>query len=104
MTINIKDTLVKSLEENPQLYKIFNSKDYILVLEEFYCKKNLNIEDLQRNINIKKYAILYNILDSLIKEKLIKKIKVDNNDIYFITDTGKKIIELYKKTKEEFKL
>jgi Fe2+ or Zn2+ uptake regulation protein len=104
MNTDLKESLIKMVEDNPQLYKIISSKDHMIVLEEIYKKKNIDIEYLQRNINIKKYTILYNILESLIKENLIKKIKLSNKDVYFINENGQKIIDLYKKTKQKFTL
>jgi Fe2+ or Zn2+ uptake regulation protein len=104
MNADLKESLIKMVEDNPQLYKIISSKDHMIVLEEIYKKKNIDIEYLQRNINIKKYTILYNILESLIKENLIKKIKLSNKDVYFINENGQKIIDLYKKTKQKFTL
>jgi predicted transcriptional regulator len=99
--IKLKDTLVKTLEENPDLYKILNSKDHMKVLDTIY-KGNSDFANIKRIVKLKKDTILYNILDTLINKKLIKKININKNNIYYITSVGKKFFELYKNTKEEF--
>ncbi len=101
--IDIKDSLVKTLEENPELYKIINSKGHISVLEEV-CKENMDFENIKRNTYIKKANILYNILDTLIQKGLVKKIEVNKNVVYYITDVGEKLVVLYKKAKHDYNL
>lgn len=102
-----KDLLLKVLGEEPRLYKIINSKEHLKVLE-ILEKDNQNFQFIknvvEKDIYIKKDIILYNILDSLIESNLIKKINVNDNIIYFLTDKGKNFLKLYKQTKQEFSL
>jgi DNA-binding HxlR family transcriptional regulator len=101
--IDIKDSLVKTLEENPDLYKIINSKDHVDVLEQI-CKQHTDLSNLKRNTYIKKDNILYNILETLIQKELVKKIDINDNIIYHITDVGEKLVNLYKNAKKEYNL
>ncbi len=102
-----KDILLKMLSDEPVLYEIIKSKEYLNVLEilekdsrNFQILKSL----LEKSIDIKKDIILYNILDTLKDRDLIKKIDVNNGQMYFLTDKGKKLIKLYNITKQEFNL
>jgi predicted transcriptional regulator len=102
-----KDLLLKMLSDEPVLYEIIKSKEYLNVLEilekdsyNFPILKSL----LDKSIDIKKDVILYNILDTLKDRDLIKKIDVNNGQMYFLTDKGKKLIKLYNQTKQEFNL
>jgi DNA-binding PadR family transcriptional regulator len=102
-----KDLLLKMLADEPKLYNIINSKEHLLVLE-ILEKDNKNFQFiknvLEKDIYIKKDIIIYNILDSLIDNNLIKKIKVNESDIYFLTEKGKSFLKLFKQTKQEFSL
>lgn len=102
-----KDILLKMLSDEPVLYEIIKSKEYLNVLEilekdsrNFQILKSL----LEKSIDIKKDIILYNILDTLKDRDLIRKIDVNNSQMYFLTDKGKKLIKLYNITKQEFNL
>lgn len=102
-----KDILLKMLSDEPVLYEIIKSKEYLNVLEilekdsrNFQILKSL----LEKSIDIKKDIILYNILDTLKDRDLIRKIDVNNGQMYFLTDKGKKLIKLYNITKQEFNL
>jgi DNA-binding HxlR family transcriptional regulator len=101
--VEIHDSLVKTLEENTELYKIINSKDHLAVLEEIF-KKNIAFEDIKKNTYIKKDNILYNILSTLTQKELIKEIEVNNNKIYYITDSGEKLVKLCQQARKEYNL
>jgi predicted transcriptional regulator len=102
-----KDILIKMLAEEPRLMDLINSKEHLSVLE-FLEKDSCDFLNLKSNlmkyIYIKKDIILYNILESLIQKELIKKIKANENQVYFITEKGKRFIELYRETKKEFNI
>ncbi|HOZ35720.1 MAG TPA: hypothetical protein PLK55_01935 [archaeon] len=100
-----KDNLIKMFSEDPKLLDIVNSKEHmaILTILEQNCADFLNLKkDVFKYIYIKKDIILYNILESLIQKDLIKKIGVNENKVYYITEKGKKFMSLYKETKKEF--
>ncbi len=101
--VNIKDNLVKTLADNPELYKIVNSKDHISILKEIF-KENLDFSNIKRKTYIKKDNIIYNILETLEQKELIKKIEVNNNIQYYITENGKKLINLYEEAKKEYNI
>ena len=98
-----KDNLIKVLEDDPEIYVIINSKDHLAVLDRLFAE-NSDFNKLKRNLYIKKDNILYNILGMLIQKGLIKEIEVNENKIYYITDNGKKLVELFRDAKKEFNL
>jgi len=102
-----KDILIKMLGDEPRLYDVINSKEHINVLE-LLEKDNKDIKSIKgairKDIYIKKDIILYNILDALIDRNLIKKIKINNNELYFLTEKGIDFLKIYKETKQEFSL
>jgi len=98
-----KESLIKVLEDDPEVYTIINSKDHVAVLEALF-KENHDFSKLKRNLYIKKDNILYNILGMLIQKGLAKEIEVNENKIYYITDEGKKLVELFRNAKKEFNL
>jgi predicted transcriptional regulator len=95
--------LIEMIEKDPDLYKILNSKVYIEVLYEIN-KNSIEIDKLKRKIYFKNISILYNILDDLIKKEFIRKIKIKNNEVYFITENGKYFIRLYENEKKKYDL
>jgi len=100
-----KDLFIKLLSEEPKLIDVINSKEHLAVLEHLERDSSdfLNLKsNLMKYIYIKKDIILYNILEALTQRELIKKIRVNENQVYFITEKGKKFIGLYKETKKEF--
>jgi DNA-binding PadR family transcriptional regulator len=98
-----KDKLITYIESDPDLYKIINSKEHILILE-LIGEKSIDIEELSRKTDFKKVSILYNILDNLLDKKYIKKLDVNKNKVYYITDEGKIILNLVKSAQKEFNL
>jgi DNA-binding HxlR family transcriptional regulator len=101
--VNIKEDLVKTLEENTDLYKIINSKDHLIILEEIF-KKNTDFEDLKKNTYIKKDNILYNILSTLSQKELIKEIEVNEKKVYYVTENGEKLVKLCQQARKEYNL
>ncbi|MFA5745367.1 MAG: hypothetical protein WCX82_02545 [archaeon] len=102
-----KDVLLKMLADEPRLYDVLNAKEYLKILEilEKDSQDLQNIKNIVgKDIYIKKDIILYNILDTLLQRDLVKKIKVNDNIVYFLTDKGKRFITLYTQTKQEFSL
>jgi predicted transcriptional regulator len=102
-----KNNLIKMFTEEPKLLDVVNSKEHMAVLNilEQNSADFLNLKkDILKYIYIKKDIILYNILESLIQKELIKKIGVNENKVYYITEKGKKFINLYKDTKKEFEI
>ncbi|HNW05474.1 MAG TPA: hypothetical protein PK655_01180 [archaeon] len=102
-----KNNLIKMFTEEPKLLDVVNSNEHMAVLNilEQNSADFLNLKkDLLKYIYIKKDIILYNILESLIQKDLIKKIGVNENKVYYITEKGKKFINLYKDTKKEFEI
>lgn len=97
------EKLINLLEKDPELYKIINSKEIMLLLEEI--RKNPQKKDeLIRKIYFKKVSILYNILDNLTKKNLIKKINIDNEEIYYITEDGDSFLRLCNKARNMFNI
>lgn len=100
-----KDNLIKMFTEEPKLLDIVKSKEHMAVLTilEQNSANFLNLKkDVLKYIYIKKDIILYNILEALIQKDLIKKIGVNENTVYYITEKGKKFMNLYNETKKEF--
>jgi predicted transcriptional regulator len=98
-----KEKILNYLEMDPEIYKIINSKEHMLILKEIY-KTTTNIDDLFKKTDFKKLSILYNILDNLLVKKFISKVNLDKNELYYITDKGKEFIGLYEKAKKDFDL
>lgn len=102
-----KDILLKMLADEPKLYDILKSKEHLLVLETLE-KEDLNYQTLKtrlgKDIYIKKDIILYNILDTLISGGLIKKIKVNENIVYYLSEKGRNFVRIYMDTKKEFNI
>ena len=101
--MDAKDKIINYLETDPEIYKIINSKEHLLIFKEIN-KNPINFVDLSKKIDFKKVSILYNILDNLIAKKFISKVNIDKNELYYITDTGKEFINLYAKAKKDFNL
>ena len=97
------EKLVEMIEKEPKLLKVINSEEHMSVLLEI-SKKSQNNEELKTNIYFKNVSILYNILDTLLSNKLIKKTEIENNLVYFLTDKGNLFVNLYQNTKEKFSL
>ncbi|MEI8364083.1 MAG: hypothetical protein WCF78_01335 [archaeon] len=98
-----KDKLITLIESDPDLYKIINSKEHIKVLN-IIALESLDFEELSRKTDFKKVSILYNILDNLLDKKYIKKLEVNNNQVYYITNEGKNIYNLVKSAQKDFNL
>jgi len=98
-----KEKLIEMVEKEPELLKIIQSKEHMAVLVEIN-KKPPKIEELKVNIYFKNVSILYNILDTLIQTKLIKKIQLDEKEVYYLTDKGKDFVSIYIESKEKFDL
>ncbi len=98
-----KDKLIGILEQDPELYKLINSKPHISILKEISLKP-IDFEQLKKKIYFKRISILYNILNTLIDKKLVNKLDINNKDMYYITDKGTKFIQLCKITEKEFNL
>ena len=98
-----KERLVEIIETEPELLKILNSKEHMQVLLEIN-KKPQKHQELKVNIYFKNVSILYNILDTLIQTKLIKKIQLDEEEVYYLTDKGKDFVSIYIESKEKFDL
>jgi predicted transcriptional regulator len=98
-----KDKLITLIESDPDLYKIINSKDHIIVLG-IIAEESLGFDDLSRKTDFKKVSILYNILDNLLDKKYIKKLEVNKNQVYYITNEGKTIYNLVKSAQKNFNL
>lgn len=102
-----KDKLIKILSEEPGLYDVINSKQHLYILEVLK-KESQDLQhikkDIPKDININKDIILYNILDTLTQKNLIKKIQVNNSEIYYITDKGKLLFDLYASAKKEYNI
>ena len=98
-----KERLIEMIETEPELLKIIQSKEYMKVLEEIN-KKPPKIEFLKSNIDFKNVSILYNILDTLIQTNLIKKILLDEEEVYYLTDKGQEFVSIYIESKEKFDL
>lgn len=102
-----KDILLKMLADEPKLYDIMKSKEHLLVLETLE-KEDLNYQTLKtrlgKDIYIKKDIILYNILDTLISGGLIKKVKVNENIVYYLSEKGRNFVRIYMDTKKEFNI
>ncbi|MDD3178083.1 MAG: winged helix-turn-helix domain-containing protein [Candidatus ainarchaeum sp.] len=98
-----KDKLINILEEDPELYKIINSKEIMQILEQIKTKPQKK-EEITRKIYFKKVSILYNILDILIKKKIIKKIDIENKEIYYITDKGNEFMDLCYIAKKKYNI
>ncbi len=97
------ERLIEMVEKEPELLKILNSEEHMRVLLEINRKAQKN-EELKVNIYFKNVSILYNILDTLISNKLIKKTEIDKDIVYYLTDKGEEFVELYLNTKEKFNL
>lgn len=95
--------LVEMIEKDPDIYKMLNSKIYIDVLEQIN-QNSKGIDELKRKIYFKNISILYNILDDLIKKKFIRKTKIKEKEIYFITENGREFIGLYQNAKKKYNL
>jgi DNA-binding HxlR family transcriptional regulator len=102
MTDN-KEKLIELIESKPKLLKIIQSKEHIQILQEIYKEPQKN-QDLKLKTSFKNVSILYNILDTLIQSNLVKKMEIDEEYIYFLTDKGKELIELYNLAKNKFDL
>jgi len=104
---NPKDVFLKMLSDEPGLYDVLKSKEHTLVLN-ILEKDNFDFNAIKAYLSqqayINKDIILYNILDTLIKKDLIKKININNKEIYFLTDKGKNFIKVYNQTRQEFSL
>ena len=98
-----KDKLITLIESDPEIYKIINSKEHIAVLS-IIGTESLGFDELNRKTDFKKVSILYNILDSLSDKKFIRKLEVNKNQIYYITDEGKAFISLVKNAQKDFNL
>jgi len=98
-----KERLIEMIEKEPELLKILESKEHIAVLIEI-SKKPPKIENLKVNISFKNVSILYNILDTLIQNKLIKKIEVSKEQVYYLTEKGEEFVNVYKISKDRFDL
>ncbi len=98
-----KDKLITLVESDPDLYKIINSKAHIKVLEAI-ATESLNFYDLSRKTDFKKVSILYNILDNLLDKKYIRKLEINKNQVYYITNEGKNIYNLVKNAQKDFNL
>jgi predicted transcriptional regulator len=101
--IERSEKLVEMVSKEPDLLKILKSNEHMSVLLEIY-KKTQKIDNLKVNIYFKNVSILYNILDTLIHNKIVKKIEIDGNLVYYLTDKGKEFVEIYKEAKEKFNL
>jgi predicted transcriptional regulator len=62
------------------------------------------IENLKAKTSFKNVSILYNILDTLIQNKLIKKIELNEEQVYYLTEKGEEFVSIYKISKERFDL
>lgn len=99
------EILIKMLSDEPKLYEIINSKEFMKVLEVLengsfdfiYIKGNVG-----KDIYIKKDIILYNILDSLINRNLVQKVKVNEKEFYYLTEKGKQFYTIYKESRKNF--
>ncbi len=98
-----KERLIEMIEKEPELLKILESKEHIAVLMEI-AKKPPKIENLKVNISFKNVSILYNIFDTLIQNKLIKKIEVSKEQVYYLTEKGEEFVNVYKISKDRFDL
>lgn len=98
-----KERLIEFIEKEPELLKIIESKEHIDVLLKIF-EKPPKIEELKTKTSFKNVSILYNILDALIHSKLIKKIEVGNEEVYYVTDKGEEFVKTYKVSKEKFDL
>ncbi len=102
-----KDVLIKMLADEPKLLDVINSNDHLAVLD-ILDTNSFDFQNIKAVLTkytyIKKDIILYNILETLIQRELVKKININDNKVYFITEKGKRLISLYKETKKEFNL
>jgi len=98
-----REKLIEFIEKEPELLKILKSKEYMQVLEEI-SKEPPKIENLKVKTCFKNVSILYNILDTLIQKNFVKKIEVDKEEFYYLTEKGKEFFEMYKVAKEKFNL
>jgi DNA-binding HxlR family transcriptional regulator len=98
-----KERLVEIIEKEPELLKILNSKEHIQVLLEIN-KKPQKHQELKVNIYFKNVSILYNILDTLVQNTLIKKIEIDDESTYYLTEKGEEFVQVYQIAKEKFNL
>jgi len=98
-----KDKLITMIETDPELYNIINSKEHIKVLEIITAGPT-TFEELSKKTYFKKVSILYNILDNLLAKKYLRKLNVNQNDVYYITAEGKTFLNLVESAKKDFNL
>jgi len=98
-----KNKFITSIEKDPELYKIINSKEHMFIFQKIF-ENPRNDDEFKREDYFKNISILYNILDTLINKNLIKKITVNDNEMYYTTEYGNNFYKMYDITKNKFKL
>jgi len=98
-----KNKFITNIEKDPELYKIINSTEHMFIFQKIYENPQSD-EKFKREDYFKNISVLYNILDTLISKKLIKKITVNNNEMYYTTEYGNEFYKMYDIIKNKFKL
>lgn len=98
-----KDKVIEFIEKEPELLKIITSEQHMLVLLNIF-EKPYEIEKLKIKTSFKNVSVLYNILETLILNDLVKKIELNKEQIYYLTEKGKEFTKTYKDSKKKFDL
>ena len=97
----LEEDWILFLEKNPQFYQISKGDFYIQFLEKI-ADSAKNFSDLRSIFPIIEEDDLHIILDTLLKLKVISKVKTGSDFFFTLSADGKKLLIAYNKTKRFF--
>ncbi len=99
--VSAQEEFVAFLEETPEFYAIMKSYTFIKVLKSIALRSKTLNELILEFPSIEEKDLLL-VLNSLLDINSIRKLKIKENIVYFLTPKGRLFLEKYDKTKEKF--
>ena len=96
-----QEKFVSFLQDHPGYYPITKSDLYIALLS-FLEKEAIDINELEAKLPGIDFSDIELMLKSLLSLNLVGVLKTDNRTIYYITESAKEFLSLYKSTKSGF--
>ncbi len=98
-----RDEWILFLEKNPEFHELTKSSLYISIMD-LLGKGSLNIDKIHSSFPRIESKDLDLIVDSLVKLKLVSRVRFGANIVYTLTSLGRKLLRIYRKAREGFKI
>lgn len=84
------------MQKYPFLYNLVKYKSDCIKILDLLNKRAMDIDEISKNLNLKKYVV-EEYIQYLLNHKMMDKLYLNNKILYYPTLLGKKFIEAYDK-------